>query len=33
VQMGLSPDSPSVSGSISRVVQGVTLYPYTVFES
>jgi tagatose-6-phosphate ketose/aldose isomerase len=25
---GLKPDSPSESGTISRVVQGVTLYPY-----
>ena len=26
IQMGLSPDSPSVSGNISRVVEGVRLY-------
>ena len=26
INMGLSPDSPSVSGNISRVVEGVTLY-------
>lgn len=26
IDMGLSPDSPSVSGNISRVVEGVTLY-------
>jgi tagatose-6-phosphate ketose/aldose isomerase len=30
LQMGLCPDSPSVSGSISRVVQGVIIYPYKV---
>jgi len=28
--LGLRPDNPSVSGSISRVVQGVTIYPDTV---
>jgi tagatose-6-phosphate ketose/aldose isomerase len=27
VYLGLQPDNPSVSGSISRVVQGVTIYP------
>ncbi|MBO6029305.1 MAG: hypothetical protein J6P75_08910, partial [Bacteroidales bacterium] len=26
IDKGLSPDSPSVSGNISRVVEGVTLY-------
>ena len=26
LQLGLNPDNPSVSGSISRVVQGVTIY-------
>ena len=26
--MGIEPDSPSPSGSIHRVVEGVTLYPY-----
>lgn len=25
---GLNPDAPSVSGNISRVVEGVTIYPY-----
>lgn len=25
---GLDPDAPSVSGNISRVVEGVTIYPY-----
>jgi tagatose-6-phosphate ketose/aldose isomerase len=33
IQMGLSPDSPSVSGAISRVVKGVTIYPYNVLVS
>lgn len=28
--LGLQPDSPSVSGSISRVVQGVTIYPDSI---
>lgn len=28
LQLGLNPDNPSVSGSISRVVQGVTIYEY-----
>lgn len=27
LQLGLMPDAPSVSGSISRVVQGVNIYP------
>ena len=27
LQQGLSPDAPSVSGSISRVVEGVNIYP------
>jgi tagatose-6-phosphate ketose/aldose isomerase len=27
IYLGLQPDNPSVSGSISRVVQGVTIYP------
>ena len=26
--VGLSPDNPSVNGAISRVVQGVTIYPF-----
>jgi tagatose-6-phosphate ketose/aldose isomerase len=26
---GLKPDNPSVSGTINRVVQGVTIYPYS----
>ena len=28
LQMGLDPDKPSASGAISRVVKGVTIYPY-----
>lgn len=28
LQVGLSPDAPSVSGNIARVVQGVNIYPY-----
>jgi len=28
LQLGLSPDNPSVNGAISRVVQGVKIYPY-----
>ena len=28
LELGLNPDNPSVSGSISRVVQGVTIYEY-----
>ena len=28
LQLGLKPDTPSVNGSISRVVQGVTIYPF-----
>ena len=28
IQVGLSPDEPSVSGNIARVVQGVIIYPY-----
>ncbi len=28
LQLGLSPDSPSKSGTITRVVRGVRLYPY-----
>ena len=28
LQLGLKPDIPSKSGSITRVVQGVTIYPY-----
>lgn len=27
IQLGLSPDNPSVNGAISRVVQGVNIYP------
>jgi tagatose-6-phosphate ketose/aldose isomerase len=29
IQMGLKPDSPSARGAISRVVQGVNIYPYS----
>jgi tagatose-6-phosphate ketose/aldose isomerase len=28
INVGLSPDEPSVSGNIARVVQGVIIYPY-----
>lgn len=28
IQQGLKPDSPSVKGTITRVVQGVNIYPY-----
>lgn len=28
IQLGLSPDNPSVNGKISRVVEGVNIYPY-----
>ncbi|MBX9851353.1 MAG: SIS domain-containing protein [Cytophagaceae bacterium] len=28
IELGLSPDTPSVNGNISRVVKGVTIYPY-----
>ena len=28
IDLGLKPDNPSVSGTITRVVQGVKLYPY-----
>jgi tagatose-6-phosphate ketose/aldose isomerase len=27
LELGLMPDEPSVAGAISRVVQGVTIYP------
>lgn len=27
-QLGLNPDNPSTNGVISRVVKGVTIYPY-----
>lgn len=30
LQLGLKPDSPSLTGSITRVVQGVNIYPVTV---
>ena len=30
VHLGLRPDTPSVSGSISRVVQGVEIYSFTM---
>jgi tagatose-6-phosphate ketose/aldose isomerase len=30
IQLGLRPDSPSESGAISRVVQGVTIYPLNI---
>ena len=28
LQLGLNPDNPSINGTISRVVQGVNIYPY-----
>lgn len=28
ISLGLSPDSPNAAGTVSRVVQGVTLYPF-----
>ena len=28
LELGLNPDNPSVSGSISRVVQGVNIYEH-----
>jgi tagatose-6-phosphate ketose/aldose isomerase len=28
LSLGLSPDSPNASGTVSRVVQGVSIYPY-----
>jgi tagatose-6-phosphate ketose/aldose isomerase len=28
LQLGLMPDSPSINGAITRVVEGVTIYPY-----
>lgn len=33
LQLGLKPDNPSVKGSISRVVQGVTIYPFEYGEN
>lgn len=30
IQVGLSPDEPSISGNISRVVKGVSIYPYDI---
>lgn len=30
VNLGLKPDSPSEKGTITRVVQGVTIYPYPI---
>jgi tagatose-6-phosphate ketose/aldose isomerase len=29
VSLGLSPDTPNAAGTVSRVVQGVSIYPYT----
>ena len=29
LDLGLKPDTPSASGTITRVVQGVEIYPYT----
>ena len=28
ISLGLTPDSPSPSGQVNRVVQGVTVHPY-----
>ena len=28
LQLGLTPDSPSITGTITRVVEGVTIYPF-----
>jgi tagatose-6-phosphate ketose/aldose isomerase len=28
LQLGLQPDAPSASGAISRVVEGVKIYPF-----
>ena len=33
LQVGLKPDNPSVNESISRVVQGVTIYPFETVKS
>ena len=33
LQLGLSPDNPSTSGAITRVVQGVTIYPHPAAEA
>ena len=30
IELGLNPDRPSVSGAISRVVEGVTIYEYNI---
>lgn len=30
LNLGLKPDSPSVNGTITRVVEGVTIYPYNL---
>jgi tagatose-6-phosphate ketose/aldose isomerase len=32
LELGLSPDKPSRSGAISRVVKGVRIYPYTDYD-
>jgi tagatose-6-phosphate ketose/aldose isomerase len=29
LDLGLKPDTPSESGTITRVVEGVEIYPYT----
>ena len=29
LHLGLTPDSPSITGTITRVVEGVTIYPFT----
>jgi hypothetical protein len=28
LSLGLSPDSPNAAGTVNRVVQGVSIYPY-----
>ena len=32
MQLGLKPDNPSENGTITRVVKGVTIYPYQIHE-
>lgn len=29
LQLGLTPDNPCPSGEVNRVVQGVTIYPFS----
>jgi tagatose-6-phosphate ketose/aldose isomerase len=30
LSLGITPDNPCPTGEVNRVVQGVTLYPYTL---